>query len=70
MKNEIKRPVHITLKDQTELWSLIIFHLNLLATNLPMEIKMLPNRKKFSDEWLKENGFEDLINCILPQNEP
>lgn len=35
----------------------IVFNLNMLAFDLPIRIDIIDDRKAYSDEWLKENGF-------------
>lgn len=64
MKNNNTKPGYprqLTMEEQYVLIGKIVFNLNLLIQYLPIEIQITPNRKAFSDEWLKENGLEHLI---------
>lgn len=61
-KDEVKLPMSISFDDQLKLWGLAVFQLNLLVTHLPFEIRIVPHRKGFTDEWLKENGYGSLID--------
>ena len=50
-------PIPFSMNHQIEYLARIIFQLNMLAFELPIRIEIVDDRKAYSDEWLKENGF-------------
>lgn len=53
---------NIDKKDKLRLIGDIVNNLNLLASDLPVDIHMITNKKQYSDQWLKDNEMDHLIN--------
>lgn len=57
MKNKENNEKRLELSRRMRLMGKIVFLLNRLVEDLPIEIHCFPYRKGFSDEWLNENGY-------------
>lgn len=53
---------NIDKKSKLKLIGDIVDNLNLLASDLPVDIHMITNKKQYSDQWLKDNEMGHLVN--------
>lgn len=57
-------PIPFSMEHQIEYFSRIVHQLNMLAFDLPIRIDIIDDRKAYSNEWLKENGFGHMTSLI------